>query len=150
MPRPPAIASIASVALAALLAAACGGGDSPTTPAQTESPNPTPAIVPPQGATVQMVRDGEAMFNGGSCQACHGIGGKNGPYGPDLTDGTWLQIGGTYPEIIAIITTGVPADRFKSPASRPQFWMFPRGGQSLTDEQIRSVAAYVWTLSRRG
>ena len=140
-----------AVAAAVLLLAACGGGDGPTPTQPTPPPpNPTTTIVPPQGATVQMVRDGDAMFNGGSCQACHGIGGKNGPYGPHLTDATWLHIGGSWQELIAIVTTGVPAEKFKSPASRPQFWMFPRGGQNLTDDQIRAVAAYVWTLSHKG
>jgi mono/diheme cytochrome c family protein len=122
-------------------AVSCGGDSSGGT---TTAPN---TIVPPAGATVQMVNEGRAIFNGGSCQACHGQSGTNGPFCPDLTDNVWLHGDGSYAEIIRIVTNGMPVDSFKSPNSRPQFWMFPRGGQNLTDDQVKSVAAYVWTLS---
>ena len=126
--------------LACVALVACGGGGSPTG-------NPAEVIQPPDGATVQMVKDGRDLYRGGSCKACHGLNGKEGPYGPNLTDATWLHIDGSYASIIAIVTSGVAASQFKSPTSQPQFEMYARGGSALTDDQVKAVAAYAWTLS---
>jgi mono/diheme cytochrome c family protein len=74
-----------------------------------------------------------------------GVGGQNGPA---LTDTTWLQISGRLDEIVRVIRDGVPATAIKNAAHR--FPMNPRGGpMNLTDAQIRSVAAYVFMLTRR-
>jgi mono/diheme cytochrome c family protein len=94
-----------------------------------------------------MVAEGGVTFNTGSCARCHGTNGRNPTFGPDLTDNVFLHNSGSFEEIIEVITTGVPASRFRLPTSQAQFEMFPRGGMSLTDAQVRSVAAYVWTLS---
>jgi mono/diheme cytochrome c family protein len=108
---------------------------------------PEPTVIPPPGATVAMVTEGRSLFNIGSCALCHGTNGQNPSRGPNLADNVFLHNSGAYEEIVQIITTGVPAANFKLPSSVPQFEMFPRGGQNLTDAQIRAVAAYVWTLS---
>jgi mono/diheme cytochrome c family protein len=131
--------------LAALIPLGCGGSSDGVT---TAPPPPTTnTVIPPEGATVAMVAEGNGIFNNGSCKSCHGIGGKNGPYGPNLTDAVWLQIDGSYASIVGLVTTGVPPEKFKSPTSQATFWMFPRGGLNLNDAQVKSVSAYVWTLS---
>ena len=99
----------------------------------------------PAGLTTSMIAVGDSIFHKGSCQRCHGMDAKGTVRAPDLTDDKWAQIGGTYAEIVAIVTTGVPKAKIKM-ASAP-FEMKPRGGTNLSDEQIRDVAAYVYTLS---
>lgn len=101
----------------------------------------------PDGITAEMVSAGERIYASVSCIRCHGARGRNGPYCPDLTDGTWLHGGKDIANLIRIITDGMPADSFKQATSQAEFAMNPRGGQSLTDSQIRNLAAYVWSLS---
>jgi len=123
-----------------------GCSSSPSTPT-----TPTVAVPnPPPGATAAMVSEGSRLYSQGSCSLCHGQGGRNGQWGPDLTDSVFLHNSGTFEEIAAVIAAGVPADRFKSPNSQSQFFMQPRGGMALSDEQLRALAAYVWTLSHPG
>lgn len=98
----------------------------------------------PPGVTARMVQDGKALWSGaGLCLACHGPEGKGG-IGPDLTDGKWDHIDGSYRELVARIIKGVMPDESKSGQIMP-----PRGGGGLSDDQIKAVAAYVWTISRR-
>ena len=67
-----------------------------------------------------------------------------GPLAPDLTDDVWLNIDGSYESIVQNIMTGVP-----EPKEHPGL-MLPKGGAPITDEQVRAVGAYVWTLSNGG
>ena len=99
----------------------------------------------PARVTPAMIALGDSIFRKGSCQRCHGMEAKGTVRGPDLTDGTWSQISGTFPEIVEIVTTGVAKAKIKM--SGAPFEMKPRGGSNLTDEQVRDVAAYVYTLS---
>ena len=99
----------------------------------------------PPGVTAKMVTDGAALFKGaGLCTACHGADSKGLPnLGPDLTDAKWLHSKGSYDELVKGIMAGVTADKSTTGIVMP-----PKGGSSLTDEQVKWVAAYVWTLSR--
>lgn len=98
----------------------------------------------PAGVTPAAIAQGKKLFSGeGLCFSCHGPEAK-GLVGPDLTDGIWLLGKGTFDEIVARIVEGVPADKSKSGVVMP-----PKGGSKLKDEQVRSVAAYVWSLSRK-
>lgn len=98
----------------------------------------------PTGVTPATIAQGKKLFSGeGLCFSCHGPEAK-GLVGPDLTDGTWLIGKGTFDEIIARIVEGVPAGKSKSGVVMP-----PKGGTKLKDEQVRAVAAYVWSLSRK-
>ena len=99
----------------------------------------------PEGVTGPMVASGDSIFHAGSCKNCHGVDAKGGARGPNLTDSTWVQISGTYPEIVQIVTSGVPKDKIKMTGA--PFAMRARGGINLTDEQVRQVAAYVYTIS---
>ncbi|MGI9627114.1 MAG: c-type cytochrome [Longimicrobiales bacterium] len=143
-----------------LASAACGGGDdggeaqsSSTPAAQTptqQAPAPeTPeaievdAAMLPQGVTVEMVQEGYEVFHGmGICYTCHTQGGVGGPLAPDLTDQTWINVDGEYASIIELVNTGVP-----TPKEHPGA-MLPKAGMPLTDDQIASVSAYTYMLSR--
>ena len=147
---------------AVLVFAACGGGDSasqaePETSAPPAAePASTPAATPagqaalevdpailPEGVTAAMVQEGQEIFHGaGICYTCHTQGGVGGPLAPDLTDDTWLNVDGEYASIVELVNTGVAQPR-EHPGA-----MLPKAGMPLTDEQVASVAAYVYALSR--
>lgn len=113
------------------------------------SPTTTASLTPPAGATSAMLDEGARLYAGGSCQTCHGANGRNGPYGPDLTDQVYLHNDGSWSSIAATIRAGVLASQFKSSSSRPEFFMQPLGGMSLSESQLQNLAAYVWALSHR-
>ncbi len=99
----------------------------------------------PPGVTSEMVSEGKALYEGaGICFACHASSGAGMPgVGPSLIDQDWIQMDGTFAEIEEIIAAGVPFEKSKSGVVMP-----PKGGTPLTDAQIRSIAAYVWVISR--
>lgn len=99
----------------------------------------------PPGVTAKMVTDGGTLFKGaGLCSACHGPDGKGLPQlGPDLTDAKWLHSKGTYTELVKQVMDGVTAEKSTTGMIMP-----PKGGSALTDDQVKAVAAYVWSLSR--
>ena len=111
-------------------------------------PEPLPELIVdasilPEGVTVAMAREGQDIFHGeGVCVTCHLREGVGGPLAPDLTDDIWLNIDGEYESMVNIIMTGVPV-----PQEHPG-QMLARAGTSITDDQVRAVAAYVYTLSR--
>ena len=97
----------------------------------------------PEGVTVEMVREGRDLFNGGGiCYTCHTIEATGGPLAPDLTDDTWINVDGEYQSIIELVKTGV-----SQPIEHPGA-MLPRAGMPLTDEQVEAVSAYAYILSR--
>src|SRR5262245_1432953 len=98
----------------------------------------------PPGVTPEIVTRGKGLFNGsGLCMACHGPTGK-GMTGPDLTDSTLLHYDGSYEALIKVVTTGVDEKESKTGQIMPA-----KGGSAMTDEDVRAVAAYVWTLRKR-
>lgn len=102
--------------------------------------------LPPEVTAVR-VATGDSLFNNGACQRCHGAGGVGGPNAPSLTAGPWLHGAGSHEDIARVVTTGIPREQLKDSSRR--FAMNPRGGpMNLTDEQVKAVAAYVWTISR--
>ena len=135
-----------------LAMAACGGeGGAPPAeeaqePAEETTPAPTEMAADmdlPDGVTPAMVAEGESIFHGaGICHTCHLQDGVGGPLAPNLTDDEWINIDGSYESIVSNIMTGVP-----EPKEHPGI-MLPKGGTNITDEQVRAVAAYVWTLSQ--
>jgi mono/diheme cytochrome c family protein len=98
------------------------------------------SITPAQIALGDSVFHGRA--GGGTCAVCHGQDAK-GTTGlaPDLTDAKWLHGDGSYAFIVGIVQQGVPNPK-ESPAPMP-----PLGGASLTPDQVRAVAAYVYSLA---
>jgi mono/diheme cytochrome c family protein len=121
---------LAVVALASLAA-----------PAFAQVPDSLPA-----GVTAAMIAQGKTLFAGpGLCSVCHGADAKGLPnLGVNLTDREWLHSDGSYQALVKQVTTGVPAGQSKSGIVMP-----PKGGSAITDEQVRAVAAYVWSLSHQ-
>lgn len=84
---------------------------------------------------------GRRVFTGGgNCYTCHGSDAHGSALAPNLTDTTWLDIGGSYAAIADLVRAGVPNPK-QFPAPMPSM-----GGAELTDEQICAVSAYVLGL----
>lgn len=136
------------------LLAACGAPDGrgqDTADAKGSRSAPGSATVAvradPASITPRQLALGDSIFHGqvsgAICYTCHGPEGKGTlTVAPDLTDSLWLYGDGSYGAIITTITAGAPKPR-ESSAPMP-----PMGGPSLEPEQIRAVAAYVYSLSR--
>ena len=102
-----------------------------------------PVGILPGGVTLAMAQEGQDIFHGaGVCVSCHLREGVGGGLAPNLTDDVWLHVDGEYESIVEVIMTGVPVP-IEAPGP-----MRARGGSSITDEQVRAVAAYVYILSR--
>jgi mono/diheme cytochrome c family protein len=90
---------------------------------------------------------GQALFEGkGVCFSCHGKGGVGTPLAPPFTDAEWLHFEArpTAEQIVDLVKEGV-ARPLRFPAPMP-----PRGGSSLSDEELAEVARYVLSLSAEG
>jgi len=99
----------------------------------------------PEGVTEEMIARGEEIFLGeGACHICHGqdATGARG-VGADLTDEEWFHSDGSYEAIVEQILRGVTSEEARNDFGA---MMPPKGGSSITDEQVRAVAAYVWSL----
>jgi mono/diheme cytochrome c family protein len=140
----PPVAAAATV----LLVAACSAATTQTAPAPSASAAAAPAApARPPEVTAAAIAEGDSLFAAGSCTRCHGAKGIGAARGPSLVAGPWLQHSGTYAEIVRTITDGVPRAAIKDTTHR--FPMSARGGpMNLTDPQIKSLAAYVWSISR--
>jgi mono/diheme cytochrome c family protein len=106
------------------------------------------AAKPAGGApTPQQVALGDSIFHGlaggGTCSACHGQDAKGTAVAPDLTDGAWINGDGSYQFIVTTVTNGVPSPK-QHPAPMP-----PKGGAALSDDQVKAVAAFVYSLSHK-
>ncbi len=98
----------------------------------------------PEGVTQAMVDKGKEIYaKQGLCYACHGQEGK-GLVGPNLTDDVWLHSKGSFEEIVAQVTKGVPKEESKSGVPMP-----PKGGSSISEDEVKAVAAYVYSLSHK-
>ena len=96
----------------------------------------------PAGVTPAAIAKGDTIFHKtGLCYACHGSNAE-GAVGPSLTDAEWLHGDGSYDMIVATVTSGVPAQKAKKGIAMP-----PKGGSSISDEDVKAVAAYVYSLS---
>jgi mono/diheme cytochrome c family protein len=95
----------------------------------------------------QQIALGDSIFHGlvggGTCSACHGQDAKGTAVAPDLTDQQWINGDGSYDFMVRTITNGVPQPK-QHPAPMP-----PKGGAPLTDEQVKAVAAYEYSLSHK-
>ena len=112
---------------------------------QTADATPAKIISPaalPDGITEQMVEQGRIIFHGrGGCFRCHGKDGAGTLFAPALNAGRHIHFQTeSYREIVDLIRSGVP---------RPKRYMTampPLGGASLIDEEVRAVAAYVFSI----
>jgi cbb3-type cytochrome c oxidase subunit III len=98
----------------------------------------------PAGVTPAAIAQGDSIFHSkGNCYACHGANAQ-GAVGPNLTDAEWLHSDGSYDAIIKQVTAGVPQAESKSGIAMP-----PKGGSTITDDEVKAVAAYVYSLSHK-
>ncbi|HEY7482218.1 MAG TPA: c-type cytochrome [Gemmatimonadales bacterium] len=98
----------------------------------------------PAAVTPAAIAKGDSIFHkSGLCYACHGTNAK-GAVGPNLTDAEWLHSDGSYDGIVATVTSGVPPEKAKKGVAMP-----PKGGSSISDEEVKAVAAYVYSLSHK-
>jgi len=96
----------------------------------------------PAGVNREDIARGRKIYGGrGLCYLCHGAVPVGG-IGPNLSDSTWLHSGGRYEEIVAQIFSGTRREDSKTGVAMP-----PRGGSSITDDEVRAVAAYIWAAS---
>jgi mono/diheme cytochrome c family protein len=98
----------------------------------------------PPGVTPPMVQRGDALFHGdGRCAKCHGSDAKGTQKGPGLAaPKKWININGEYDQIVDVVTKGVPEPKEHS-APMPA-----KGKAQLSDDDVRAVSAYVWSISR--
>lgn len=98
----------------------------------------------------EIVKDNElAQFamNGGAaafkvnCSPCHGSGAEGGPGFPNLNDNDWLW-GGSVDAIYATIAHGIRSEDADTRISE-----MPAFAEMLKPEEIKQVAAYVWSLT---
>ena len=147
---------VAGVALGLMGMVACGGGE---TGQQAASGEAAAAEAPaaqqtaaqqqgqmqlPEGVTDEMVAQGKEIFGGaGLCNVCHGPNGGGVPgLGANLTDTEWLHSDGSYEGIVQTVMNGVDASESNVGTAMP-----PKGGSGITDDQVKAVAAFVFTLS---
>jgi mono/diheme cytochrome c family protein len=145
--------SVRLVTAAAVVAAiaACKPSSTVGSPGTMATPAPAttnaaPAM--PAGVTAASIAEGKTLFETATnnCSRCHGVDGKGGTRGPNVVDSVWVQIDGSYPEIVRIINEGVPANKIKGGY---QFPMAPKGRAPITDAQVASIAAYLWSASHQ-
>lgn len=116
--------------------------DTAKAPAGTAAPQKT-AGPAPAGATAADVSAGETVFSSsGNCFTCHGQGGAGSALAPALNDKQWLNISGDFASIQQVVNNGVPQPK-QFPAAMPA-----KGGAPLSEQQVRQVSAYVYSISR--
>lgn len=136
-----------SLIAASLLASVVAAGCSKATGTEAAAAPVPSAPAVPAAVTAAAIATGDSIFHAGSCQRCHGQKGIGAQNGPSLVAGAWLHSPGTFNDLVATITNGVPRASLKDQTRR--FPMNPRGGpMNLTDDQVKSVAAYVYSISR--
>ena len=98
----------------------------------------------PAAVTPAAIAQGDSIFHSkGNCYACHGANAQ-GAVGPNLTDAEWIHSDGSYDAIVKQIVAGVTKEQSKSGIPMP-----PKGGATITDDQVKAVAAYVYSLSHK-
>jgi mono/diheme cytochrome c family protein len=102
---------------------------------------------PPPALRSALIARGDSVFHARACARCHGPDAKGTRNAPSLLGPTFLHVRGGYSELVRIITDGVPRDSIKDKSHTLD--MQPRGGRQnpLSDDHIRAVAAYVYSLS---
>ena len=116
------------------------------TPENATTPESPPAEASAGAAAVtpELIAQGEKIYQGaGLCYACHGSNAQ-GAVGPSLADSEWIHSKGSFEDIVEQVTKGVPKEESKTGVPMP-----PKGGSSISEQEIRAVAAYVYSLSHK-
>ena len=138
--------ALLAIAGTAPVAAQSSSDTSASTPSKqtTSQGGAAPSAPAEAGAPSALIARGDAVFHGpGNCYACHGSKGE-GLVGPNLTDSEWIHSKGTLEDIEAQINHGVPKEESKSGIAMP-----PKGGSTISDEDVKACAAYVHSLSQK-
>jgi mono/diheme cytochrome c family protein len=110
--------------------------------AQVQDTTP-PKIKRPNQITDSAVARGRALFHGaGNCSACHGVEGVGTESGAPLAQGVWLHGEDSYEGILSRVVHGIPMQASTRATAMPM-----RGWNTLSDQEVRDVAAYVWVIS---
>jgi mono/diheme cytochrome c family protein len=138
-------AQLSLALIAALVLVGTTRAEAQGTPENSSTPKPPASETASAGAvTPELIAQGDKIFHGpGNCYACHGTNAE-GLVGPNLTDAEWIHSKGTYEDIVAQVTKGVPKEESKSGIVMP-----PRGGSTISDDDVKAVAAYVYSLSHK-
>jgi cytochrome c5 len=144
--RHPAILLVAAATFLACKSSGTSGTSAPT-PSGAAARAVTSAN--PSAVTPASIALGDSIFHARGCRNCHGPDAKGRTNGPDLTSGHFLQMNGSFDDMVRVITNGVPLTAIKDTAHKRA--MPVRGGPPapLTDDQIKAVAAFVWSLNHK-
>jgi cytochrome c oxidase cbb3-type subunit 3 len=96
---------------------------------QTTAAPPKEDVHNPLAGDLKAIKQGQVLFRQ-ECVYCHGVGGRGGVRGPDLTTGTWTH-GGSDADLSRTIRGGIQGTAM--PANR------------LTDDEIWEIIAYLRT-----
>ncbi len=113
-------------------------------PAAAKAPATPARRALPRDITAETITRGREIFHGrGNCFQCHGQNGTGTFVAPALNDDRHIHLQtASLKEIAERIRTGVGQPKqYSTP-------MPPAGGAALTSEEIRAIAAYVFTLDR--
>lgn len=100
--------------------------------AQVATPAPVTATRNPLTGDPKAITQGAVLFRQ-ECVFCHGVSGRGGMRGPDLTTGSWTH-GGSDAELASTIASGVPGT-----AMPPN---------KLTEEEIWQIVTYLRTVQQ--
>lgn len=142
--RHPAVLLIA----AATIVACHSSGTSTAAPTPSGGAATRASSAAPSAVTPASIALGDSIFHARGCRNCHGPDAKGRANGPDLTSGHFLQMNGSYDDMVRVITAGVPVTAIKDTSHKRA--MPARGGNPpLSDDQIKAVAAFVWSLNHK-
>lgn len=135
-----------ALVLGATVLAGCKGGEEKAAPAAREAtPAEEPEIAParplPSGVTPKTAAQGRKLYPA-TCSVCHGPQAEGTQLGPNLRDAEWLAGSGQLPEIEQVIRDGVPEPQ-EFPVPMP-----PHGGGAYSADELRALAAYVYSISQ--
>jgi cytochrome c5 len=135
--------------VAATFVACHSSGTSSAAPAPAGGAANRAANAAPSAVTPASIALGDSIFHARGCRNCHGADAKGRQNGPDLTSGHFVQMNGSYDDMVRVITNGVPVTAIKDTAHKRA--MPARGGPPapLTDDQVKAVAAFVWSLNHK-
>ncbi|MGH7617746.1 MAG: c-type cytochrome [Gemmatimonadaceae bacterium] len=138
------LVAVAIIAACSKSGTSASSAPTPSSGAAARVANATPSAVTPASIAL-----GDSIFHARGCRNCHGPDAKGRANGPDLTSGHFKHVDGSYDDFVRLITSGVPVSAIKDSTHKRA--MPARGGSPtpLTDDQIKAVAAFVWSLNHK-
>ena len=98
----------------------------------------------PHGVTDSSIAFGRRLYAGkGECAKCHGDAGEGTAEGAALNTGPWKVGSGSYQGIMRVVRHSGIGARGRDGDPLPM-----RGPTLLSQDEVRAVAGYVWSISR--